>query len=159
MLSSSSSLLIAGPHDGLDVSADVKISFDLHGQRIARCDEVFENDIDDVLVKDLHVAKRVDVELQTLEFNATFIGNVFETDYGEIGKIGERTDRRKLGNLEIDLYLASGKLIRKRIERKEFHLLTRSRLNVETLLVYRLHSLTVIASCTTTAMAPIEKLD
>src|SRR5687767_13252616 len=102
MLSSSSSLLIAGPHDGLDISADVKIAFDLHTQRIARGDEVFENDIDDVLVKDLHVAKRVDVELQTLEFNAAFVGNVFETDDGEVRKIGERTDRGKLRNLEID---------------------------------------------------------
>jgi hypothetical protein len=57
MLSSSSSLLIAGPHDGLYVSAHVKITFDLNAQRIAGGDKVFEDDIDDVLVKDLHVAE------------------------------------------------------------------------------------------------------
>src|SRR5687768_10916497 len=101
MLSSSSSLLIAGPHDGLNISADVKIAFDLHTQRITGGDEVFQNDIDDVLVKDLHVSKRVDVELQTLQFDAAFVGNILETDSCKVGKIREWADRRKLRDLEI----------------------------------------------------------
>ena len=57
--------VIACSDDGLDVAADVEVAFDLDAQRIARGDEVFKNDVDDVFVKDLYVAKRVDVELQT----------------------------------------------------------------------------------------------
>src|SRR6185503_142165 len=135
MLSSTSSLLIAGPHDGLDISTHVKITFDLHAQRIAGGDKVFENDVDDVLVKNLHVAKRVDVELQTFEFDAAFVRYVFETDDGEVGKIRERTDRRKLWNLEVDLDLAAGELVLERVERKEVHLRAGRRLNVETLII------------------------
>jgi len=49
--------LIARAHHRLDVSAHMKVSFNFHPQRIARAHKVFENHIDDVLVKDLYVAK------------------------------------------------------------------------------------------------------
>jgi hypothetical protein len=57
---------VACPHDGLDVSADVKVAFDFDAQRVAGGDEVFEDDVDYVLVEDFDVAERIDVELQTL---------------------------------------------------------------------------------------------
>src|SRR6185369_14696697 len=104
--------------------------------RIARSDEVFHDDVDHVLVKDLHVSERVYVELQTLQLDAAFVGNVFESDGGEVGKIRERTDRGELRDLEIDLDLAAGKLVRERVERKQIHFRTRRRLNVEALLVW-----------------------
>ena len=63
------------------LSADVEVAFDLDAQRIAGGDEVFENDVDDVLVKDLHVAKRVDVELQTLQLDAALVRNVFDAGW------------------------------------------------------------------------------
>src|SRR5687768_12433618 len=118
MPSSTSRLLIAGPHHRLNVSAHVEVAFDLNAQRITRGDEVFENDVDHVLVKDLHVAERVYVELQTLQLDTAFVGNVLQPDGREVRKIRERTDGRKLGNLEVNLDLASGKLVGERVERK-----------------------------------------
>src|SRR5262245_38917690 len=58
--------LVACPHDGLDVSADVEVAFDFDAQGIAGGDEVFEDDVDYVLVEDFDVAERIYVELQTL---------------------------------------------------------------------------------------------
>ena len=126
---------VSGSHDCLDVSAHVKIAFDIHAQWIAGGDEVFQDDIDHVLVEDLNVAERVYIKLQALQFDATLVWNVLDSDRGEIRKIGERADRGEFGNLEVDLDLVAGKLVRKRIERKELHLRARRRLNVETLLV------------------------
>lgn len=57
---------VACPHDGLDVSADVEVAFDVDAQGIAGGDEVFEDDVDDVLVENFDVAERIYVELQTL---------------------------------------------------------------------------------------------
>jgi hypothetical protein len=65
----------------------VKVAFDIDAQRIAGGDEVFEDDVDDVFVKDLHVPKRVYIELQTLQLDATFVRNVFDAYGGEVGKI------------------------------------------------------------------------
>ena len=48
---------VARPHHRLNIPADVKISFDLHTQRIAGLREIFENHIDDMLMKNLDVAK------------------------------------------------------------------------------------------------------
>src|SRR4051812_17807578 len=99
---SASRLLIAGPHHCLDISAHVEVAFYLNAQRITRGDEVLENDVDDVLVKDLHVAEGIYVELQTLQLDAAFVGNVLQPDRSEVRKIRERTDSRKLRHLEVD---------------------------------------------------------
>ena len=126
---------VTGSDDGLDVAADVEVAFDLDEQRITGGDEVFENDVDDVLVEDFYVTKRVDVELQTLQLDAALVRNVLDADGREIRKVRERADRRKLGNLEIDLDLTAGKLVRERVERKQIHLRSWRRLNIQTLLV------------------------
>ena len=84
----------------------MEVAFDFDAQRIAGGDEVFENDVDYVLVEDFHVAEGIYVELQTLQFDTTLVRNIFETDGGEVRKIRERADRRELGNLEIDFDFA-----------------------------------------------------
>jgi hypothetical protein len=112
---------VAGPHDGLDISADVEVAFDFDAQRIAGSDEVFQDDIDNVLVEDLHASERVDVELQTLQLDTPLVGYVLESNGGEVRKIGERTDGGELRDLEIDLDFTARKLVGERIERKEFH--------------------------------------
>jgi hypothetical protein len=48
---------VACPHDGLDVSANVEVAFDFDAQRVAGGNEVFEDDVDYVLVKDFDVAE------------------------------------------------------------------------------------------------------
>ena len=57
---------VACPHDGLDISADVEVALDFDAEGIAGGDEVFEDDVDYVLVEDFDVAERIYVELQTL---------------------------------------------------------------------------------------------
>ena len=128
---------VSGPDDCFDVSADVEVALDFHSQWIARGDEVFEDDVDYVLVEDLHVAERVYVELQAFQFDTTFVGNVFEPDRGEVGEVGERADGGELCDLEVDLDLVAGKLVRKRVERKEIHLFTSCRLDLKSLLIKR----------------------
>ena len=130
-------LFVSGPDDRFDVSTNVEVAFDFHSQWIARGDEVFEDDVDHVLVENLHVTERVYVELQAFQFDTTFVGNVFEPDRGEVWKVGEWANRCELGDLEIDFDLVAGKFVRKRVQRKQIHLRTRRRLNVETLLVWR----------------------
>jgi hypothetical protein len=57
---------VACPHDGLDVSANVEVALDVDAQGVAGGDEVFEDDVDYVLVENFYVAERIYVELQTL---------------------------------------------------------------------------------------------
>src|SRR5262245_38080682 len=104
--------------------------------RLASGDEVFHDDVDNVLVEDLHVSETVYVERQALQLDATLVGNVFDADGGEVGEIRERTNRGELRDLEIYLDLAAGKLVGKRVERKQIHLRARRRFNVEALLVW-----------------------
>ena len=130
-------LRVTGSHDGFYVAADVEVAFDVDAQWVAGGDEVFQDDIDYVLVEDLYVAERIDVELQALQLDATLVRDVFDADGGEIGEVREWADCRELRDLEIDLDFAAGKLVRERVERKQVHLRARRRLNVETLLVRR----------------------
>ena len=116
---------VGGPHDGFDISADVKVAFELHTQRIAGGDEVFQDDVDYMLVKDFHVAERIDIELQTLQLNTTLVRDVFDPNRGEVGEIRERADRRELRDLEIDLDFAPWKFVREGVERKEIHFRSR----------------------------------
>ena len=119
-------LRIARPHHRLNVSTDVKVAFNLNFQRITCGNEVFENDVGYMLVEDFDVPKRVDVELQTLQLNTSFVGNVLEANGGEVGEVGKGADCRELSYLEVDPDFLTGKLIRKGIQRKQTHLLTRS---------------------------------
>jgi hypothetical protein len=48
---------VAGLNDRLDISADVKVAFNLNAQRIAGLHEVLKNHVDHVLVENLYVSK------------------------------------------------------------------------------------------------------
>jgi hypothetical protein len=56
-------LFVTRAHGRLDISPHVKIAFKLYAQGVARVHKIFEDHIDDVLMKDLYVAKGIDVEL------------------------------------------------------------------------------------------------
>jgi hypothetical protein len=83
----STSLLVTRSHDRLNISPNVKVSFNFHPYRITSRDEVFENYVCHVLVENFHISERVDVKLQTLQFNATFIGDIFNANRSEVGKV------------------------------------------------------------------------
>src|ERR671912_2996335 len=126
---------VARAHDGLDVAADVEVAFEFDADGVAGGDEVFEDDVDDVLVEDFHLAERVDVELQTLQLDAALVGHVFEAQDGEIGEVREGADGRELGHLELDADFAARVLVGEGVERVEVHLRARRRADVEALLV------------------------
>jgi len=56
-------LIVFCPYGRLDIAAHVKVAGDLHASWIAGVHKVFEDHIDDMLVKNLHVAKRIDIQL------------------------------------------------------------------------------------------------
>jgi hypothetical protein len=49
--------LVARAHNGLDVAANVEVAFDFDAQGVAGRDKIFEDDVDDVLVENLHLPK------------------------------------------------------------------------------------------------------
>jgi hypothetical protein len=102
---------------------------------VAGGDEVFEDDVDDVLVEDLDVAERVDVELEALELDAALVRDVFEPEGGEVREVGEGADAGELGQLEADADLAPLVLVGEGVERVEVHLRARGGADVEPLLV------------------------
>ena len=59
-------LFVLRSDNRLDVSANVKVSFNLNAQRVTGPDEILENHVDDMFMKDFHLSKRIDVELQAL---------------------------------------------------------------------------------------------
>src|SRR5438874_8800985 len=75
---------ITGTNDRFYVPAHVKIALDLDPLRVAGSNEIFENDVDDMFVKDLYFAKRIDVELEAFQFDTELIRHVFKTDDGKI---------------------------------------------------------------------------
>jgi len=87
------------------------------GQRIASGDEVFENDVDDVLVEDLHVAKRIDVKLQTLQLDTALVRHVGDADFTEVRQARLRADRRELRVADGDLVIAAGLGVGESLER------------------------------------------
>src|SRR5947209_5569519 len=128
-------LIVTGAHDRLDVAADVEVAFDLDFHGVARRDEVFEDDVDDMLVENLHVAERVDVKFQALEFDAALRRDVLDAKGREVREVGERADAGELRQLEADAYLTARIFIGEGVERVEVHLLARRRAYVEALLV------------------------
>jgi hypothetical protein len=129
---------VARLHRGFDIAAHVEVAFDPYAQWIAGVHKIFEDHIDDVFVKDLHVPKRIDVELQTFQFDAALVRSVFDTNGREVRKVRKRTDAGEFRDFEINFDLASGELIGESIERVQLHLFAWGRANVESLLINRL---------------------
>ena len=112
-------------YDSLDVSANVEVAFNLHAQGIACLNEIFENDVDNVFVKNLHLSKRIDVQLQAFEFDATLVWDVLQSNSCEIREIGKGTDGRELGNLKIYFDFATREFVSESVQRKQIHFLAR----------------------------------
>src|SRR5258705_12754432 len=92
---------------------------------IGRADEVLEDTIHDVLMKDLQGPERIDVQLERLQFNAKLVRNVVDLNCGEVRKIRERTDCSELRTGERNVYLFALVLILEGIQAWEIHPLGR----------------------------------
>ncbi len=67
----------------------------LHVTRLCDGDEVVQNAIGDILVKNPLVAKSLEVELQALEFHAYLVWRIDQRNRAEIGLPGLGADGRK----------------------------------------------------------------
>src|SRR6267143_2122062 len=113
----------------------MEVAFNFHAQRVAGAHEIFQDYIDYMFVKYLYLPKGIDVKLQTLQFDAAFVGNILEAYCGKVRKIRKGTDGRELSHLEIDLYFTAGEFVRECVQRVKIHLFARRRASVEVLLV------------------------
>jgi hypothetical protein len=86
---------IARSDYGLKIASYIEIALDMAFERIASCHKILQNPVDGVLVEDLHVAERIDIELERFQLYAAAVGHVTNVDSGEIGEIGERADGRE----------------------------------------------------------------
>jgi len=83
---------VSGGHNGFDVSTHAEITdhFDFPG--IKELNQIIQNHIGDVFVKNSAIAKLIDVKLEAFQFDAILPRHVFDVKGGEIGKTGSRTD-------------------------------------------------------------------
>src|SRR5262249_54487898 len=128
---------VAGADHGLDVAAYVEIAVHVYFERVAGGNEIREDLVDHVLVEDLHLAERIDVELERLQLDAAPVGHVHQIDRGEVREVREGTDRRELRHRKIDLDALAGIFVLKGVERAEVHLFDGRRANFK--LLFRRH--------------------
>ncbi len=93
-------------HLRLDAAADVEVTFDFQEAGIEQRDEVIRDPVRHCLVERALIAEGPQVQLQRLELDARFIGNVADADRGEVRLPRHRAETGELGRLEEDLVVA-----------------------------------------------------
>ena len=103
---------ITRPHNRFDISAHVKIAFDFDAQRIASRNEIFQNLIDNVFVKNFYFAETVDIKISNLlsSIQRSF-GTYFNLIVAKSGKSENGQIAVNSGISEINPNLASGVFI------------------------------------------------
>ena len=86
-----------GSNDRLNVSTDGKVAnyFDL--PRIQEFNQIIQNPIRDVFMKDLFLAKRINIEFQGLEFDAPLIWYIGDIDRRKVWISTARTNAGEFG--------------------------------------------------------------
>lgn len=84
-----------GRYFGGDAAARRKACGHFHASRAAGVGEVVEDVVGEPLVEDALVTVTLHVEFETLEFNAEFVGAVFDDDLAEVRLAGLRAQAGK----------------------------------------------------------------
>ena len=92
-----------GFDDGGDAAAGAEVAGDFGPDGVAGFDDVVEDLVDDVFLKDAEVAVGEEVLLEALELEAGFAGHVADEDAAEVGKAGFGADGGELGVVDEDL--------------------------------------------------------
>src|SRR5438477_8292371 len=92
----------------LDSTPNEKIALHFDEARVERANQIVGDAVGDRLVKCALIAIRPEVQLQRLELDAFFIGNVADADRGEVRLPGHRADAGELRRFEVDLVVAFG---------------------------------------------------
>ena len=82
--------------DRLDVTAHLEICGHFRFPWIKKVNQVIHNLVSDVFVVDPLITILIDVELETLEFDAPLFGHILNLNGREIRKTGDRTNTSKL---------------------------------------------------------------
>src|SRR5436190_5783875 len=114
-------LFVSRSDDRLDPAADREVADDSHAPRLYRADQIVENLIRHALVEDAAVAEFDHVVLQRFQLDADPIRNVRDADFAEVGQTGLRAERREFGATDVDLEVALGPRVGKRLEREAGH--------------------------------------
>src|SRR4051812_28565986 len=85
--------------------------FDLHKSRLDDGDQVIHDRIGNVFVEDSLVTEALQVELQTFQLDAFFVGSVGDSECPEIWLASLRADRGELGSHNSDFVVAGWKLV------------------------------------------------
>ena len=103
-------------NNGFDIAADVEIPDYFDFPRVKQPDQVIQNDVDDVFVKNAPVAILVDVQFQTLQFDAPVSWDVLDVQCREVRKTGSRADAREFGTAELDFIPPDFGTVRKSLQ-------------------------------------------
>ena len=94
--------------DSPDPATNVPVADDLHPTRIDGRDNVVEDPVRDVLLEGALVPVRPEIELEGLEFDTQFVGDVFDVEVCEIGLAREWAEAGELGRFEGDGVVTAG---------------------------------------------------
>jgi len=92
-------------------TTSIESSFEFHPAWGECADQVVEDDVGDVFIKDAFVAIALQIEFQALEFDAFFGGDVGEGQGSEVGLAGLGADRGELGADDLDLVIPLRELV------------------------------------------------
>lgn len=107
---------MGGCDDGVNVAADGEVAGDRDFVWIQKVDQVLNDDVGDVFVKDLLIAEAIDVKLQRFEFNAVCVGNVLDANRGEVRKAAAWAQAREFGAGELDRVTADCRTVLETLE-------------------------------------------
>ena len=100
---------------GIGVDADAATGHEKAGNLdvfgIHEVDEVFEDDVNAILVEVAMVAETMEIEFQALAFNHALVGNVTDAEFGEVGLSCNRTKGCELGTVETHPIVVVGVLV------------------------------------------------
>ncbi len=94
---------VGGGDDGGDASAGTEVAYDDGPDGVGGFDDVVEDLVDDVFLKDAKVAIGEEVLLKGLEFHALLAGHVADGEAAEVGEAGLGADGGEFGVVDEDL--------------------------------------------------------
>ena len=97
-----------GAHRGVDAAAHPPSSFQTHEAGIDRLDKVVKDAVCDVLMEVPFISEGPHVELERLQFEVLFIGDVVENQRGKVRLAGERAQAGEFRNFHVNEVVALG---------------------------------------------------
>ncbi len=105
---------VLGGDDFGDPASGVEVGFDLHPARGKSAYQVIQDRVGDVLVKNALVPVTLEIELQTFQLDAFFVGSVGNRERRKVGLTRLWADRGELRTTNLDAVISVGELVLER---------------------------------------------